>query len=581
MRATACKQLIPPIIQRYNALSHTDRYPMHTEAQAKHEHDYAARNRGQRPRWMRPLDWPTTRQFLAALSALGVLLFVVGIINTWFFLRSDASNWLHLATSVLLIAGVVLLSFAFHLARRDLLAPLAELRDWVMQMRNGQLSARLPESGHPTFNQLYQDINALGERLESLSLDLQSEVEQQTHRIQQKTHSLEILYDVAANINAARDLEDLLTRFLHTLKDVVDARAGTVRMLTTDGNMQLIASSGLAPEVVKQEQLISIDRCLCGKAAQTGEVYALDNLQSCGRYAGRAFFEDDNVEIIAVPLRYRGKTLGVYNLFTEQRGLVEQEDMKNLLTSIGHHLGMAIEKSRLDEEANLLSIMEERTRLANELHDSLAQSLASLKFQVRVLDETLHSGKEAALWQELERIENSLDEAYTELRELIAHFRAPVDKRGLIPAIQQAVERFRRNSRISTFLQLEWDNAQLPAEVEIQVLRIVQEALANIRKHSEANTVRVLMRAGRNGSDYMVLIEDDGIGFQDQVISGGPGEHLGLKILQERAARIGGRLKIETEAGEGTRVILRFPQPKDELPINHTVAVALPERTAN
>jgi len=581
MRATACKQLIPPIIQRYNALSHTDRYPMHTEAQAKHEHDYAARNRGQRPRWMRPLDWPTTRQFLAALSALGVLLFVVGIINTWFFLRSDASNWLHLATSVLLIAGVVLLSFAFHLARRDLLAPLAELRDWVMQMRNGQLSARLPESGHPTFNQLYQDINALGERLESLSLDLQSEVEQQTHRIQQKTHSLEILYDVAANINAARDLEDLLTRFLHTLKDVVDARAGTVRMLTTDGKMQLIASSGLAPEVVKQEQLISIDRCLCGKAAQTGEVYALDNLQSCGRYAGRPFFEDDNVEIIAVPLRYRGKTLGVYNLFTEQRGLVEQEDMKNLLTSIGHHLGMAIEKSRLDEEANLLSIMEERTRLANELHDSLAQSLASLKFQVRVLDETLHSGKEAALWQELERIENSLDEAYTELRELIAHFRAPVDKRGLIPAIQQAVERFRRNSRISTFLQLEWDNAQLPAEVEIQVLRIVQEALANIRKHSEANTVRVLMRAGRNGSDYMVLIEDDGIGFQDQVISGGPGEHLGLKILQERAARIGGRLKIETEAGEGTRVILRFPQPKDELPINHTVAVALPERTAN
>jgi len=554
---------------------------MDTEIQARQDYDEAVPRHTRRPRWMRPLDLPTTRLFLAALSALGILLFVLGIINTWFFLRAEASNWLHLATSVLLIAGVVLLSFAFHLARRDLLAPLAELRDWVMQMRNGQLSARLPESGQPKFNQLYQDINALGERLESLSLNLQSEVEQQTHRIQQKTHSLEILYDVAANINAARDLEDLLTRFLHTLKDVVDARAGTVRMLTADGHMQLIASSGLAPEVVKQEQLISVDRCLCGKAAQTGEVHALDNLRSCNQYAGRPFFENDDVDMIAVPLRYRGKTLGVYNLFTEQRGLVEQEDMKNLLTSIGHHLGMAIEKSRLDEEANLLSIMEERTRLANELHDSLAQSLASLKFQVRVLDETLHSGKEAALWQELERIENSLDEAYTELRELIAHFRAPVDKRGLIPAIQQAVERFRRNSGISTFLQLEWDGAQLPAEVEIQVLRIVQEALANIRKHSEANTVRVLMRAGRNGGDYMVLIEDDGVGFQDQVVTGGPGEHLGLKILQERAARIGGKLKIETEAGEGTRVILRFPQPREELPVNGAVAVDLPERAAN
>jgi two-component system nitrate/nitrite sensor histidine kinase NarX len=554
---------------------------MNTEADARQERDLQVRQRAARPRWMRPLDWPTTRQFLGALSALGILLFVGGIINIWFFLRADATNWLHLATSVLLIAGVVLLSFAFHLARRDLLAPLSQLHHWVVQMRNGELSARLPESGHPNFNQLYRDINALGERLESLSLDLQSEVEQQTHRIQQKTHSLEILYDVAANINAARDLEDLLTRFLHTLKDVVDARAGTVRMLTDDGNMQLIASSGLSQAVVQQEQLIGVDRCLCGKAAQTGDVYALDNMQSCGQFAGRPFFENDNVEMIAVPLRYRGKTLGVYNLFTSQRGLVEQEDMKNLLTSIGHHLGMAIEKSRLDEEANLLSIMEERTRLANELHDSLAQSLASLKFQVRVLDETLHSGKEAALWQELERIENSLDEAYTELRELIAHFRAPVDKRGLIPAIQQAVERFRRNSRISTFLQLEWDNAALPAEVEIQVLRIVQEALANIRKHSEANTVRVLMRAGRKGGDYMVLIEDDGIGFQDKTVTGGPGEHLGLKILQERAARIGGKLKIESESGEGTRVILRFPQPREEPPANHTVTVELPERAAN
>jgi len=540
----------------------------------------SASQRRYRPRWKRLLDWPTTRQFLGALSALGILLLILGIVNIMQFLNDEGSSWVHLANSVLLIGGVTLLTFAFHVARRDLLAPLTELRDWVYQMSNGQLSARLPESDQPDFSTLYQDINALGERLESLSCHLQSEVEQQTRRIQQKNHSLEILYDVAANINAARDLEDLLTRFLHTLKDVVDARAGTVRMLTADGNMQLIASSGLDPEVVKQEKLIGIDRCLCGKAAQSGEVYALGNLEGCGQFAGRPFFDSDNVEMIAVPLRYRGRILGVYNLFTEQSGLVEREDMKNLLTSIGHHLGMAIEKSRLDEEANLLSIMEERTRLANELHDSLAQSLASLKFQVRVLDETLHSGEESALWQELERIENSLDEAYTELRELIAHFRAPIDKRGLVPAIEQAVERFRRNSQISAFLQLEWDNAQLPAEVEIQVLRIVQEALANIRKHSRANAVRVLMRASKN-KEYMVLVEDDGIGIQDTVIKGGPGEHLGLKILKERAARIGGTLKIESEAGEGTRVILRFPQPKDDSAVTPAVEVEFPARIAN
>ena len=221
--------------------------------------------------------------------------------------------------------------------------------------------------------------------------------------------------------------------------------------------------------------------------------------------------------------------------------------------------------------------MEERTRLANELHDSLAQSLASLKFQVRVLDETLHSGEESALWEELECIENSLDEAYTELRELIAHFRAPIDKRGLVPAVEQAIERFRRNSQISAFLQLEWNKTKLPAEVEMQVLRIIQEALANIRKHSQANAVRVLMRATPE-HDFMVMIEDDGIGIQNKVIEGGPGEHLGLKILEERAARLHGRIRIESEIGEGTCITLTFPLPVEE---NDTVTVEFPAQQAD
>ena len=81
--------------------------------------------------------------------------------------------------------------------------------------------------------------------------------------------------------------------------------------------------------------------------------------------------------------------------------------------------------------------LEERTQLANELHDSLAQTLASLKFQIRVLDDTLRQDSESAVWQEMERIESSVDEANVELRELIAHFRAPLSRHGLIPGIRR------------------------------------------------------------------------------------------------------------------------------------------------
>ena len=96
-----------------------------------------------------------------------------------------------------------------------------------------------------------------------------------------------------------------------------------------------------------------------------------------------------------------------------------------------------------------------------------------------------------------------------------------------------------------------------PLKSKFRVVRIIQEALANIRKHSEANAVRVLMRA-TSDETFMVMIEDDGIGIQDAILHGNPGDHIGLKILEERAAHIGGELTIETEPGDGTRIILSF-----------------------
>jgi two-component system nitrate/nitrite sensor histidine kinase NarX len=256
-------------------------------------------------------------------------------------------------------------------------------------------------------------------------------------------------------INASRDLDELLKRFLYSLKGVAHARAASVRLLADDGRMRLVASIGLDKQVVERERVLPLDCCICGSAIEDGEIQYQD-IRQCNQTAGHQFFDNDDIQMIAVPLHYRGRIVGIYNLFVDERGLVAREDIKELLISVGSHLGAAIEKARLDEEANRLSIMEERTRLAYELHDSLAQTLASVRFQVRVLDQLLHQGNESALWQELERVENSLDEAHTELRQLIAHFRAPVAHLGLVPSVEECVARFRRSIGINVFLQNEW-----------------------------------------------------------------------------------------------------------------------------
>jgi len=494
------------------------------------------------------------------LIILVIVIFSISIINLIAVRDSEIFATILVINIVLLFVGLFLvINIAFNL-QTQLLRPLGLLRDWTKKFHNGELSARLPNIPDTDFSVLFVEINTIATNLQGLSEDMKSQVKKQTDFIKQKTQSLEIIYDVAASINAARDLDDLLTRFLHTLKDAVQARAAVVRLVGDDGNMRLVSSIGIDDEIIEKERNLPSNTCICGTAFKNGSVLYQDDMSKCGQLIGMPFFENDNVTMIAIPLQYREETLGVYNLFIEKESLIRAEDMNDLLTSIGRHLGMAIDKARLDNEAHRLSIMEERTNLAHELHDSLAQTLASLRFQVRVLDETLHLNDEAAVWQEMEKIENSLDEAYSELRELITHFRAPIDKRGLLPAIENLLDRFQNHTGIQTYLQREWNVTWLPAEIEVQVLRIVQESLANIRKHSQAHTVRVILHSEPNG-EYSILIEDDGIGFNDEDQNLEYGEHIGLNIMDERALKINGTVKIESEAGEGTRVVLRFPHP--------------------
>ncbi len=217
------------------------------------------------------------------------------------------------------------------------------------------------------------------------------------------------------------------------------------------------------------------------------------------------------------------------------------------------------QQSRLVRHSDRLLRFEDRSAIANELHDSLAQSLASLKMQVRVLDDTLRQDNEVAIWKEMENIQAGLDEANIELRELITYFRLPVDGNGVVSAIEKAVSRFRLTSSIEAVLQNHWPAVNLPVEYERQVLRIVQEGLANVRKHSGADMVRILLNQVHDAR--RVLIEDDGVGMSltpDEMDN-----HFGLSIMQERAGSIGATLQLESEPGDGTRIILTLPIMQD------------------
>ena len=371
--------------------------------------------------------------------------------------------------------------------------------------------------------------------------------------------SLQILYEVVSSINTAHGLDDLLTRFMYTLKRITKSQAAAIWVVQNTGHVELSSSSGIDESLILSDRK-DIRRCLYERALTEGKIWVEKDLAKCEKIAGRRFFDNDSTAMVAVPMRYRGIVTGVINLFLDTSLIESIDSIKPLLASIAHHLSIAIEKSHNEERSQQHIIKDERTRIAHELHDSLAQTLASLRFQVRVLDETLHQGDESTTWQQLEQIENSLDEANTELRELIANFRAPTHNQNLLDAIGKIVSQFRNETGIKTYLQKEWSNTSLTGENETQILRIIQEALWNIRKHSGAKTVRIMLRDGMEGKCH-ILIEDDGIGINEQVY-GSPGEHIGLTIMRERASRLGGELRVESEPGEGTRIVLEINQPE-------------------
>ena len=505
---------------------------------------------------------------LRARIALTILLtwFVgIGALYFWVVHTDAKAAWIPPVMTLLwLIAGAGVLTLLYWMWSEFVLFG-THLSAWAQELRKGNLTVRMPTSrrGCPSIR-IREQINAITDDYQAVSRMQQQRLNRQEQFIAQKNHHLSVLYEVAASVNRSNTLDDLLKGFLTTLQAVFKAEAVAVRLLDSEGKMKLVGYVGLDAHIASLESKLPHPDCLCGRAASEQAIIAREDMRQCGLILGRPMFKQERkIEMLAIPLSYREKALGMYNLFVSRDQFMRLEEEHELLTSIGQHLGMAIEKASVEEDARLLSIMEERTRMAHELHDSLAQTLASLRFKIRLFDDSLKTGNETVIWQEVKGLEQNIDEAYAELRSLITHFRAPIDGKGVVRAVEKLTERFKLETRFDVFFYHNWNLQDLDRDVEVEVIRIVQEALANVRKHSKASTVRILMYSSEEGR-CSILVEDDGVGLPEPLLEPNPttGEHIGLQIMQERAGKIGGEIQFESDPDEGgTLMQLSFDAP--------------------
>jgi two-component system nitrate/nitrite sensor histidine kinase NarX len=225
---------------------------------------------------------------------------------------------------------------------------------------------------------------------------------------------------------------------------------------------------------------------------------------------------------------------------------------------VGQHLGVAIENQRLIAREKEMAVSEERNLLAQELHDSIAQSLAFLNIQIQLLRNDLQKGEVTTALQGLEQIREGVQESYDDVRELLVHFRTRVGNADLETAVRSALEKFEGQTGIRACFSHRGSVPSLSPEHVLQAMHIVQESLSNVRKHAKASRVDVELACD---GECMLQISDNGVGFDSGRNAGDT--HVGLSIMRERAHRIGAELVLESGPGRGTRVRLALPHRRD------------------
>lgn len=463
-------------------------------------------------------------------------------------------RYMQFSLIALALAGTVTLVYLMFLL---VVQPVANLAEGIRRMTSGDFGARLRVETNDEFGDLAEGFNRMASRLQDIYATLEERVADKTRDLGARNRELAALYEMARVLNQPAAAEELCRSFLRRLMTLNDAAGGAVRLIDAETRqLHLYAHEGLSGDFAYNERCIDLGQCLCGEAAQAdrGSVDLLDEIAAdvavdCRKAGYRT--------VAVFPIRLRRELLGIFNLYFTSPRTISPGD-RELFEALGRHLGVAIENQRLASRDRELAVYEERSLLARELHDSIAQSLAFLNIQVQMLEDSLQRQAGGEVTEVLGNIREGVRESYDDVRELLTHFRVRMKQEEDVGvALRRMLERFGAQSGLATDFSDTGAGLPLQAEAQLQLLHILQEALSNVRKHATGAT-RVGLAMHRDAV-YRFTVTDDGSGFDVDASASITEAHVGLRIMRERAQRIGAQVEVRSKPGAGTTVMLTLP----------------------
>lgn len=469
-------------------------------------------------------------------------------------------QWLQLT---LLASALVLLILGSAAIQRLVIGPLHGLAQAAERIGRGDLNTAVQIRGSREILTVSHSFETMRAQLQASQEALRAWTGELEMRVAQRTRELLALYEVSREISSRLEINHVLRSVTGKAKDLLDGDVATLCLLdetaqslnlqSASGPGEAIAGAHSSAQNPPAVQVLAGDRALlCG----------IDEcLNSCAIVASPY-----RLSQVAAPLRVGKRVIGELCVGSQRAGAFSAESA-SLLTKLANSAAIALENARLYERAERVAMLEERQRIAAEMHDGVAQTLSYVDLKAVEAEDLAEAGRNQEAASVLRRVREAIAQASHEARQAIASLQeGPPQRRPLQDQLAELANEAVNNGGSSVDLALALQPAPLflpPAQAE-QVLRVIREALLNAWRH--ANAERIVIRLEQQDAEAVVSVEDDGQGFDPRAPLPEGGRHFGLSIMRARAARLGGRLAVHSAPSRGTRVSLtwRLSQANDE-----------------
>lgn len=373
--------------------------------------------------------------------------------------------------------------------------------------------------------------------------------------VRERNRRLALLNAVATEASESLDLEEVAAAISRNVRRALGADAAGLALVSeNDGELRLVAQSGLPSQIGRGNGSLGPYDCECRKALALGQAVVIKDSRQNTSCAG-VLGEGTPATCVSTPIRSKGNNIGAI-FVGRPRSRPFNPDELGLVAALASQVGPALENAQLFSKTGAIAVLQERQRVAREVHDGLAQTLGYLNVQMGIVDHLLRNEELAKAQAELETMVQVTRDAYQELRQAVMDLRIPLSSGGLRRTLREYVERFSLQTSIPCHFEGHRGSAAtLSPSAEVQLIRIVQEALTNVKKHAPDAEVWLAVEANHRG--VRVVIRDNGPGFDPASVP--QSGRYGLQTMKERAESTGGSLVIESRPGTGTRLEVTVP----------------------